>query len=245
MPRQWIVTFILSTLLAFPAAADALTLARGTETHLTGTLGDVQVNYVVDEPMLAGYLSTGGIVELPAGKEIPVRRIQYDLHNQIDNGTVFAFRVDSPSGAPVIAAADAQGFWESGGTLQTYWGGVAYATLFDAGYGTYTYNAGGYGGEWDIVYAPDHVSWLQLGNGFFRDTATGSTEFGFYPTFALFFDRSIPLGLQPASVDGYLASGLAVSANGMTLSAVPEPGSLVLLATGLTGALGIIRRGNR
>jgi len=213
---------------SFPAVAQALTLTGlGTATTLTGSLGTVDVVSLNDTLAIDGYLTSGGLVS-PA-PSIPIKRVQYDVLNQAGNGSIFEFRVDFPVGTTVIGAANPGRFRWADGTLETYWTGSGFATLFDSGFGLYAYDVPN-GAEWRIRYAPDHVLWEHLGNGFFPDTATGRTDVGSaLPTFALFFDPSTPLGLQPAEVRGHLVSGAPVSASGLALSAVPEPHAAVLL----------------
>jgi len=245
MIQNHLVKLSLSSLLLFSASfsVSALTLQRGTETHLTGTLGDVQVNYVDDTATLTGYLDSTGLVT-GVNPGIPEKRVQYDLLNNAGNGSIFTFRVDYTPGTTVIGASDPQGFYESDGTDQNYWGGEAYTTLFDSGFGVYSYNVAN-GGEWEIDYQSDHVTWTQLGNGFFADTATGLTEFGFNTTFALSFAPDTTLGLMPAVVTGNLVTGAPVSASGMVLSAVPAipvPAAVWLFGSGLLGLIGVARR---
>ena len=233
----------LSSVLLFSTSfsANSITLDRGTETHLNGTLGDVQVNYVDDNASLTGYLSSGGLVT--NATPIPIKRVQYDLLNNIGNGSIFTFRVDYTPGTTVIGAADPQGFYQGDGIKQTYWGGIAYTTLFDSGFGVYDYNATGFGGEWTIDYQPDHVTWNQLGNGFFNDTATGLTNFGFNPSFSLAFAPDTILGLMPAEVTGRAVTGAPVLANGRVLSSVvPVPAAVWLFGSGLIGLIGVARR---
>jgi len=233
----------LLLLLATSSANSAsLTLTRGTETHLNGTLGDVQTNYVADSVSLTGYLDSTGLVT--GATPIPAKRIQYDLLNNAGNGSIFTFRVDYTPGATVLGALDPQGYFESNGTQQTFWGGLAYTTLFDAGFGTYNYNVLN-AGEWSIDYQADYVSWTQLGNGFFNDTATGATNHGFNPTFALYFAPDTTFGLMPAEVTGNDVTGLAVTSAGRVLSAapaVPVPAAVWLFGSGLLGLVGVARR---
>ncbi len=245
MIQNHLVKLSLSSLLLITTSfsASALTLQRGTETHLTGTLGDVQVNYVDDNASLTGYLDSTGLVT-GVNPGIPEKRVQYDLLNNAGNGSIFTFRVDYTPGTTVIGALDPQGFYDSAGTDQNYWGGLAYTTLFDSGFGVYSYNVAN-GSEWTIDFQADHVTWNHLGNGFFPDTATGLTEFGFNPTFSLSFAPGTTLGLMPAEVTGRDVTGASVISTGMVLSAVPAipvPAAVWLFGSGLLGLIGVARR---
>ena len=215
------LVFVILLLLFFPGMASALDLTRGTPTVLSGTLGNVQVNYVDDYGLVTGYLDQTGLVS-PAPTPISTHRIQYDVLNEAGaaapNGTIFEFRVDYEPGATVIGASDPQNYYRGDGT-EGSWGGLAYMELFDRGYGTYNYDDN----EWEIEYAPDHITWRQLGNGFFPDTATGATNFGFNPTFAIDFSDETPFDLKPAVVSGFIVGGGPVSSNGRVLSAVVNP----------------------
>ena len=150
-------------------------------------------------------------------------------------------RIDYDPSVTVLAAADPHGFFDAAGQAYDYWGGIPYTTLFDSGYGVYDYNLA-YDGEWTIEYAPDHVTWNHLGNGFFADTATGFTEFGFHPTFALYFAPDTELGMQAASANGFFTGSSGQVLSGVS---VPEPGTLSLFGIGLLGAIGTRRRRQR
>ena len=225
---------LIATGLLISQAQAVVVLTRGTETHLNGTLGDVQVNYVADQVLLTGYLDSSGLVT-SAPTPISATRIQYDLYNMPTNQSIFEYTVYYQPGTTVIGAADPEGFYDGAGNLQTYWGGLAYTELFDSGFGVYNYD-GAYGSEWQIDYQSDHVTWTQLGNGFFPDTATGDTNYGFNPTFALYFKPGTQLGLKQAT-----ASGFSTDASGYVLSAVPVPAAAWLFASALLG-MGVIRR---
>jgi len=203
----------------FESAPCVLTLNRGTATVLSGTLGDVDATYVSDFVYVTAYVdSTGSIVTPPA--PIPVTRVQYDLLNRCGNEIIFEFRVDYAPGTTVIGAADPSRYIDNAGAVHS-WGGLEFTELFDAGFGTYNYDAIA-SSEWEIDYQPDHVTWRLPRAHFPPGTATGFTNFGFVPTFALLFDPLTPLGLQPASVslpDGTLTPP---TSTGMLLSALPD-----------------------
>lgn len=214
-------TALLLVMAGISIASWALSLTRGTGTVLSGTLGDVEATYVSDSPSLTGYLDSTGLVN-PAPEPIPVVRVQYDLYNPGGNGTIFEFRVEIEPGTVIIGAGDPGGYFDEAGVAGS-WGGTSWAELFDVGFGTYDYD-GPDGSQWEIVYAADHVLWRQTAAGFLPGSASGFTNFGFHPTFALFFDPLTRLGLQPAEVSGLDGSGSSVAASGMLLSAVAGGG---------------------
>ena len=169
-----------------------------------------------------------------------------NTHNPLspDAFDVFAFKVTFPVGTRVIGAASPTDFTTDTGSVQPF-GGVATPTLFDVGFGTYSYNSGN---GWKIDYEPDHVSWLgTLAGGtaaLQTSAAAGAVNAGgsehCNPAFALFFDPNTPLGLNQAEVDGFrdalTSIGHFVFLNGYTLSAVvPLPPALWLLASALVG----------
>jgi hypothetical protein len=238
--KIWLlVVFILSALNVSTACHALLLNGSGPATQLTGTLGTVDAVSVDDSPLLAGYLGSTGLEDLEP--PIDITRVQYDLLNNAGNGSIFEFRVTFPVGTNVIGAGNPRGFIDSSGVVQDYWEGSNFTILFDNGFGVYNYDQA-FGSEWRIVYGPDHVTWQHLGNGFFADTATGRTDLGnVIPTFRLSFAPDTPLGMRPAQVTGFL-TGLPVIATGMVLSAVPEPGSMVLVALGAMGIVTWCRR---
>jgi hypothetical protein len=198
-------------------------------TELAGSLGKVDVRSRVSDVTATSLLTSAGVVD--SSQNIPIRLVQYDVHNRRDNESIFSYTVFFDPNAEVVGALNPGEFRESSGTLQNYWAGSNTIAWFDAGYGSYTADITSFGGEWRIDYQPDHVTWEQIGNGFFPDTATGQTDVGLaIPTFALAFAEGTPLAFQPA-----LALGTATSASGRVMSAVPEPASAWgLLACGLS-----------
>jgi hypothetical protein len=233
------VTFVVVAVVQLAMPCQALMLdGNGLATQLTGSLGTVDVVSVDDSPMLAGYLGGMGLDDLEP--PIDVKRVQYDVLNNAGNGSIFGFRVTFPVGTNVIGAGNPRGFINSGGVIQDYWEGSNFTTLFDNGFGVYNYDQA-FGSEWRIVYGPDHVTWEHLGNGFFADTATGRTDVGtVIPTFRLTFAPDTPLGMQPAQVTGFL-TGIPVVADGMVLSAVPEPHFAALILLGAAWLVGVRR----
>ncbi|MHB8348269.1 MAG: hypothetical protein ACYDHM_14075 [Acidiferrobacterales bacterium] len=237
-PRFVARGMVLGLALVMAQSAQALSLTRGTPTTLTGTLGNVEVNYVSDNPTLTGYLGPSGIV---TGVNIPETRVQYDLLNMAGNGSILNYTVDYSPGTNVLGAMEATGYYDSAG-VEHSWNGAAYTTLFDKGYGTYNYNQALFGSLWTIDYQPDHVTWSTSGNNFPADAASGETNFGFNPTFSLDFAQGTLLGLQPANVTGLLVTGGPSSSTGMVLSAVPIPGAAWLFGSGLIGLICLARR---
>lgn len=237
-----VVTATLSLAILVPGSAAALSLTRGTPANLTGTLGNVQVNYVSDNPTITAYLDNTGATP---STNVPETRVQYDVLNTAGNGTIFDFTVFYPVGTNVLGASEPAGYYNGAGA-QTSWGGIAYTTLFKSGFGVYNYNSAFHGSEWQIDYQPDHVTWSMVpgANGFFQDTASGFTNFGFNPTFSLDFAQGTPLGLQPANVSGRAVTGAPVIAVGQVLSAtvVPLPAAAWLFGSGLLGLIGMARR---
>jgi hypothetical protein len=235
-----LVCFVVCAL-GGPSICRALMLnGAGPATQLTGTLGTVDAVSVDDSPLLAGYLGSMGLVDLDM--PIPIQRVQYDLLNNAGNGSIFEFRVDFPVGTNVLGAGNPSRYIDSAGMIHTQWGGSNHTLLFDNGFGIYNYDQD-FGGEWRIIYAPDHVTWEHLGNGFLPDTATGRTDLGVItPTFRIVFDPDTRLGFQPAEVSGFVAGVGAVAASGMVLSAVPEPSAFVMLALMSLALVGVRRR---
>lgn len=229
----------IAVVILTPTHADALSLTRGTPATLTGTLGNVEVNYVSDNPTLTGYLGPSGIV---TGVNIPETRIQYDLLNMAGNGNILSYTVNYALGTSVLGAMEAVGYFDGSGGSHS-WNGTAYTTLFDKGFGIYNYNQVQFGSLWTIDYQSDHVTWNTTGNNFPADAASGFTNFGFNPTFTLDFAAGTLLGLQPANVTGMQVTGAPASANGMVLSAVvPIPAAVWLFGSGLMGLLVIAKR---
>lgn len=205
-------------------------------TELAGSLGKVDVRSRVGDVTVTSLLTSAGVID--SSQNIPVRLVQYDLHNRRDNESIFSYTVFFDPSAEVVGALNPGAFRESSGTLQNYWAGSNTVSWFDAGYGGYAADVTGFGGEWRIDYQPDHVTWEHIGNGFFPDTATGQTDVGVaLPTFGLAFAAGTPLAFQPA-----LALGTGTSASGQVMSAVPEPAAAWTMLVCCCLGLGQVRR---
>jgi hypothetical protein len=230
-----------------PTHAEALSLTRGTPTSLTGTLGIVDIHYVSDNTVITGYLDSSGTVD---GANIPVTEVQYDMYFSSNAAPgeqrvgVDVFTVYFAPETVVVGAREPGGYYDSLG-IDHNWSGGFYTTLFDVGYGIYFYNQDQWGSPWTINYQPGSVTWRIFADRLPPDAATGATNFGFNPTFAIDFAPGTPLGLQPAFVLSEVAELGEKSADGMVLSAVtpvPVPATLWLFGSGLVGLWGVAKR---
>jgi hypothetical protein len=253
----------LLCLTAGTTTAQAFSLTRGTPspTPFDGAAAHIpQVNYVADNVTVTGAFTSGGLVS--SGLSIAAERIQYDMLNPAGNTNnplspdafnVIEYTVHFPVGTTVIGASAPSGFVASDGTVGSF-GGSAFTTLFDTGFGVYDYNTGS---GWKIHYNADSVSWFGAALGgsaaLLTDSATGAVNAGggdhFVPTFELLFAPGTTLGLNDATIVGLRAAVTSIGSipiiPGQTLSAVtavPLPLSAWLFASALGGLAGYGRR---
>jgi hypothetical protein len=175
------------------SAVAALSFGRGIPT----TVGCVRYSSSPDSVTITGALTGPGVIT--GGLAIPANRIQYDVIN-CDIGPMYSWTVYySPVVGPdIIGAFTPLGYITSAGIIVPQ-GGVAYTTLFNAGYGVYNYNIGA---PWLIDYEPDHITFTSAGPtpglpmndgvGFLNPTP-------YLPSFAILYRPNLGNGLVPAS----------------------------------------------
>ena len=177
------------------SASAALTFARGTGT----SVGSVRFSSSPDSVVITGALTGPGTVTTALA--IPANRIQYDVINS-DQGAMSTWTVFySPAVGPnIIGAFTPLGYINSAGTIVPQ-GGYAYTTLFNAGYGVYTYNTGA---PWIIDYEPDHITFtgtVSPGPGLPANDGAGYLNpTPYLPSFAILYSPDLGNGLVPATV---------------------------------------------
>src|SRR5208337_2177221 len=143
-----LVPALLAGILLIPThpAVAALSFVTGTQT----TVGSIRFSSTSDSVIITGALTGPGAIT--TGLSIPANRIQYDVINS-DQGTMSSWTIHyAPSVGPsILGVFTPLGYLTSAGTAIPQ-GGYAYTTLFNAGYGPYTYNTGA---PWTIDYEPD------------------------------------------------------------------------------------------
>jgi hypothetical protein len=209
-PRLLPTLFAGTLLFMAHSAVAALAFGRGTAT----TVGWVQFSSSPDSCTITGALTGPGTIT--GGLNIPVHRIQYDVIN-CDVGTMYSWTLYyAPTVGPeIIGASTPNGYVDSGG-VRVPQGGVAYTTLFNAGYGVYNYNKGA---PWSIDYEPDHITFtgtavppglpMNDGVGYVNPTP-------YLPSFDIVFNPDLDHGLVPASAT--VGSG---TMNGQVYGPVP------------------------
>jgi hypothetical protein len=204
------------------SAVAALNFGRGAPT----TVGCIRFSSSPDSVTVTGALTGPGIIT--GGLAIPANRIQYDVIN-CDVGTMHSWTVYySPVIGPSIIGADTPlGYITSAGIIVPQ-GGVAYMTLFNAGYGVYNYNTGA---PWLIDYEPDHITFTAVGPnpGLPPNDGVGFLKPTHYlPSFGIQFQPDLGNGLVPASaMDG------TATFNGQVYGPVPGNSCLSILCSNI------------
>lgn len=221
-----LLLFIFFT--AVPVATHAqsanLAFVRGTAT----SVGNIQFSSILDSVTITGDLTAPG--RISNGLSIPANRIQYDVING-NQGTMSSWTVyySSSVGPEIIGACTPLGYVTSSGKRVSQ-GGVAYGTVFNAGYGIYNYNTKS---PWSIDYEPDHITFngmadpqaglgMNDGAGFVKPTP-------YLPSFAISFSTNLSCGLVTAS-----AMIDASNLTGQVYGPVPNTG----LPSATPGAIG-------
>jgi len=171
----------------------ALSFLRGTQT----TVGSVRFASSPDSVTITGALVAPGAIN--TGLSIPVNRIQYDVISS-DQGSMTSWTVQySPVVGPsIVGAFTPIGYVTPSGTVVPQ-GGVAYATLFNSGFGLYSYNTGA---PWIIDYEPDHITFTSTTSpvGLPPNAGVGYLAPAYFlPSFGILFSPNLGNGLVPAS----------------------------------------------
>jgi hypothetical protein len=163
----------------------ALTLGRGKLT----SLGALSFSSVTDQCTVTGGFTSPGKI---AAVNIETKRIQYDIVNTAAQPmTSWTLNYPATVGPSIVGANLPTGYIDSSGKA-VHVGGQSYTTIFNAGYGIYTYNPGA---PWVIDYEKDHLTFsaakdalpVGCGVGFL-----GSNSF--MPTFAILFKPDLSFG---------------------------------------------------
>jgi hypothetical protein len=208
-------------------SASALTFTRGTGT----TVGIEQFSSTADSDTLVAAFTAPGTIT--TGLSIPENRIQYDVITS-DQGSLSSWTLFySPSlASDIIGAVTPTGYVDSTGTSHTQ-GGFAFTTLFNAGFGVYNYNTGA---PWSIDYEANHLTFTALATlppaAGVGDLAPTSN----LPSFDIEFSPSLGVGVVSAQ-----AMVGTASFSGTVLGPVPEPGTVLLVASGLAGLAAVGR----
>jgi HYR domain len=224
LARPLLLAVVFGGLLMFQthSAVAALSFGRGTPT----TVGCAQFSSSPDSVTITGALTGPGTIT--TGLSIPANRIQYDIIN-CDQGTMYSWTVYySPAVGPdIIGAFTPLGYETSTGVIVPQ-GGYGYTTLFNAGFGVYTYNTGA---PWSIDYEPDHITFTGTaappglpandGVGYLNPTP-------YLTSFAILFNPSLANGLVPAS-----AVYATAPANGQVYGPLPGNTCLSILSTNI------------
>src|ERR1051326_5427767 len=209
-------------LLQTHSAVAALSFGRGTPT----TVGCARYANSPDSVTITAALTAPGTIT--GGLAIPANRIQYDIIN-CDSGPMFSWTIfyGAAVGPQIIGAYTPLGYVDFTGTIVPQ-GGFAYTTLFNVGYGVYTYNTAA---PWIIDYEPDHITFTaRTPNGLPMNDGVGYLNpTPYLPSFAILYDPNLGNGLVPAS-----ARIGSVTMNGQVYGPVPGNGCISITCADIT-----------
>jgi hypothetical protein len=223
--RRLLPAVFAGMLLCSTHSADAaLAFGRGT----ASTVGCVKFSSSPDSVTITAALTAPGTIT--SALAIPANRIQYDVINcDIGNMQSWTLFYSPAVGPAIIGAATPVGYVTAGGVIVPQ-GGVAYTTLFNAGYGIYNYNTGA---PWIIDYEPDHITFVATGAvppGLPPNDGAGFVNPNPYlPSFDIDYDPHLANGLVPASAQ--FANG---TMNGQVYGPVPGNSCLSIQCTNIT-----------
>jgi len=206
------------------SASAALAFGRGSPS----SVGCARYANSPDSVTITAALTGPGTIT--SGLAIPANRIQYDIINCdlgfMQSWTLFYAPTIGPA---IIGAGTPVGYLTSAGTIVPQ-GGVAYTTLFNAGFGVYNYNTGA---PWIIDYEPDHITFIAAGGappGLPPNAGVGFLNPNPYlPSFDIVFDPHLGHGLVPASA---LLGNANV--NGQVYGPTPGNSCLSIVCTNIT-----------
>jgi hypothetical protein len=129
-------------------------------------------------------------------------------------GDLFSTQAQTQVNTVIIGAGTPLGYVTASGRTVSQ-GGVAYGTLFNAGYGVYNYNTRS---PWSIDYEADHITF----NGTGRQAGLGVNDragFPYLPSFSIEFSTNLSGALVTAS-----AMTVASNLTGQVYGPVPKAG---------------------
>jgi len=175
---------------------------------------------------------------------LPVNRVQYDILNlAAENIVSWTIYYDRSLGSKIVGAGIPTGYINESGVIHTL-GGQDYVTLFNEGYGVYTYNTGA---PWTIDYQPNRIVFTgpTAAPGLPKGTACGLTDVGScLPSFALLWDPSVPVGYDAAiaRADSENEPFAGVVWGPSTQICVTEPAGVLALVCAMPAFWGLVRR---
>jgi len=211
----------------------------------TTPIGSLEGNSRKDLVTMTEALTSAGTVT--TGFSIPAGRVEYSFVNGSGQDLSSWTLNYSSSLAPLIIGSLAPtGYVNSAGTFVNL-GGSAYDTLFNAGFGTYTYNTGSHR---TIDYEADHVTWATTG-GFpsalpdgagVGDLLNSGIPIGTLP-FEIFFSPGLATGSDTASaIAGSSSFSGDVTGPVPVSTTVPDGGTTLAMLGLALGGMAAVRR---